>query len=367
MSNPGGLWYPKEQPIQGMTGMWGGVSSALIGGGGGSVGSINAIPNGVAGQLLFSGYGFESWINPTTDFSWTAAPNNANSTNRLSQGQMSGNFNFVVPDSVEKIRVILIGGGGASSDAHNVLAAEGAGGIESFVEVTAGETLNFKVGKGGGGGDGSPGDGGDTQMFRPSHSTTQPILRAYGACGTEWTHNRQSGTERVSGDWGNVISSPLRISMCEGGSAAGQGDNPASSAQGHTMPLNGASYHGGGAGNGTGTYGNGLGFGGGGGRWQTGNNFSEGGTWGFSGNAGGGSGSKKGPNPGPVPGFSNPEGKWTNASPYGGTEGGGGGGSYGGGGSDGWTGGFGAGGLVRVWWADSDGDATWINTAGNYQ
>ena len=46
---------------------------------------------------------------------------------------------------------------------------------------------------------------------------------------------------------------------------------------------------------------------------------------------------------------------------------GGGGGSYGGAGNDGWSGGFGAGGLVRVWWADSNGDPTWIETGGNYQ
>ena len=372
MNNPEGLWYPKQQPLQGMTGLWGGVSSALIsGGGGGTVGSINGIPNGVAGQMLFGGWGFESWINPTTDFSWSSAGNNANQNESLDTGHSSSAFSFTVPADVEKIRVVLIGGGGGSSGQHNVFAGEGGGGIESYVAVTAGETLNMKVGKGGGGGNGTPGDGGTSKMFRPSHSTTQPILQAYGGRSTQWTHNRQNGTHRVAGDWGNAIASPLRISLTNGGSASGQGNGSTSSAAGDLMPLTGASYHGGGAGSGQANpqanVGKGLGFGGGGGSWQGGGNYAQGGTWGYTGNRGGGNNAGKGPNPGPVPGFSNPEGKWDNAAPQGSATSGGGGGSYGGSGCDGWNGGFGAGGLVRVWWADTEGNPTWIDTAGNYQ
>ena len=374
MSNPSGLWYPKQAPLQGLSGLWGGVSSNLTGGASVVVDPINAIPNGVGGQLLFGGYGFEAWSNPVNNFSWGYSPNSENSGSRHNYGA-STPFNFTVPALVEKIRVVLIGGGGGSSGQHNVQTGEGGGGYEGFIPVTAGETLTMFVGQGGGGRysgpDGQPGDGGPSSLFRNPVSTTVPVIQARGGTGTEWTGTRQNGTFRAGGVNPGPPGSYSMISIGEGGAATGQGQATQTSSallNGGDSTLEGATWHGGGAGSGQGGSGisEGSGFGGGGGRWQTSGTLGQGGTYGFEGNGGGGSGTTKG-NSGPVRGFGNPEGKWDNASPFGATVGGGGGGSYGGAGNDGWSGGFGAGGLVRVWWADSNGDPNWIETGGNYQ
>lgn len=258
---------------------------------------------------------------------------------------------FVVPSGVTKIRAICIGaGGGAEGNSENIRSGQGGGGVEGFLPVTAGETLTLQVGLGGQGRYSSPsGDGGLSQILR---SGTM-LMSAPGGI-----HPGSSGSITPSG---GQQAYGTNISIGRGGSSGDYGgSNPAAAAI--SVSLAGATAHGGGSATSDGN-GLGLGFGGGGGRMTTDNPSLRvaGGIYGFAGGVGTSSGGYRGL--GPVGGWSNDSNTDGSGS---GQYSGPGGGSFGGAGGDYYSGGYGAGGLIRIWWASSAGVATWINSGGNY-
>jgi len=303
---------------------------------GGDAGIVSTA--GLDGEVILNGYGVEIY---DTDFGFSSTPTTS----------------FVVPKNVRKIRAIVIGAGGGSSGSQNVDGAQAGAGAEGFITVTPGETLTVGVGRGGQGRDtGNPGDGGDSFIRRGS--TT--LIQANGGVSTL----SRTGSSNYSRSTFTFDSSVTQISGGRGGSGGSQNYSPQTDldAQSEFVNLSGATAHAGGAGG----WGNdipvqrgfGIGFGGGGG-WATSvGPRRDGGIFGFRGGSGDSGGCIRGG--GPVGGEGN-ENFSTNGNS------GGGGGSFGGSGVDGWSGGFGAGGLVRIWWASSDGDVEFIDSGGNYE
>lgn len=258
---------------------------------------------------------------------------------------------FVVPLRVTKIRAICIGGGGGSEgNNENIRSGQGGGGVEGFLPVTAGETLTLQVGLGGQGRASTPsGSGGVSQILRSG--TTLMSAPGGGIPGVSGTSIPSGGTQAVG----------TNISIGRGGSSGDYG-GPTPGAAAISVSLAGATAHGGGSAT-TSSAGTGLGFGGGGG-WQNTDNIANriaGGIYGYAGGMGTNTGGYRGL--GPVGGWSND----SNTDGAGtGVYSGAGGGSFGGGGGDYYSGGYGAGGLIRIWWASSVGDPLWIDSGANY-
>lgn len=319
-----------------------GASSAkafgFTSGGGGAPGQV--LTPLLDGTVILNGYGLMIY---KTGFSTAGSiPSDAGAIQTV---------NFTVPENVTKIRVICIGGGGASSGAENVISGQGGGGVEAFLDVTPGETLEVGVGLGGRGNfTSNPGSGGNSYIKRAGST----LLIGYGGL-----FANSDGT-RVSG----LISTGTSISVGYGGSRGPSGQ-PFHAAEEVSLSLAGATAHGGGSSQlwGLSPFATGLGFGGGGGARNTDDpaNRYSGGIYGFAGGNGVSTGGNAGL--GPVGGWANDSN--TNGAGTG-VLSGGGGGSFGGAGVDNHSGGYGAGGLVRIWWASSTGDPTWIETGANY-
>ena len=272
---------------------------------------------------------------------------------------------FTVPADCTKIRAICIGAGGGAGDQSNVLGAQGGAGIEAYITVTPGEVLNLGLGQGGYADTNGAGyDGGDSYIRRANATV---LLNAGGGKGGSTSGRNSANSDLTDGGTGNGVTV-----LSKGSGGPGSISTAASVTKALPIAVAGQPAgilsHGGGGGNWANTTladGAGIGFGGGGGR--SGNTSSEGpapgGTYGYNGgfsyNNGtilsGGSAAGLGPAGGSSP-------AWGSAA----ANKGGGGGSFGGGGVDGWVGGSGAGGLVRIWYASSTGEASWIDTATNY-
>ena len=270
---------------------------------------------------------------------------------------------FTVPASCTKIRAIVIGAGGGAANASNVQGGQGGAGIEAYITVAAGEVLTLELGLGGIV-EGIGYDGGRSSVLRADGTV---LLRAGGGKGNSTSGRDSANTDLTDGGTSNGVTV-----LSKGSGGPGTISSTAVSTKALPIAVAGQPAgilsHGGGGGNWANTTlsdGEGIGFGGGGGR--SGNSSSEGpapgGTYGYNGgfsyNNGnilvGGSAAGLGPAGGSSP-------AWGGSS----ANSGGGGGSFGGGGVDGWTGGSGAGGLVRIWYASSTGEASWIDTATNY-
>lgn len=320
-----------------------GAASALgfgFAGGGAAIPGIYTTPL-LSGTVILNGWGLMIYQTGFSDQGSTPTDASAIAT-----------ASFVVPTLCTKIRVVCIGGGGGASGAENIISGQGGGGVEAFITVTAGETLTVGVGKGGVGNFSSnPGSGGDSYIKRSGTD----LVRAYGGLPATATANT-----RVSG----LITTGTTISIGYGGTSGNYGGS-APAADQQTLSLSGATAHGGGSAqiNGGAPSATGLGFGGGGGQQATDDpaNRWAGGVYGYS----GGNGTNTGGNAGlgPVGGWANDFN--TNGAGTG-RNSGGAGGSFGGAGSDYYSGGYGAGGLVRIWWASNAGDSTYINSGGNY-
>jgi len=270
---------------------------------------------------------------------------------------------FTVPAGCTKIRAIVIGAGGGAGSGSNVQGGQGGAGIEAYITVAAAEVLTLELGLGGIA-EGTGYDGGRSSVLRADGTV---LLRAGGGKGNSTSGRDSANTDLTDGGTGNGVTV---LSKGSGGPGTISGTAVVTKAVAIAVAGQPAGIlsHGGGGGNwanATLSDGEGIGFGGGGGR--SGNSSSEGpapgGTYGYNGgfsyNNGnilvGGSAAGLGPAGGSSPAFG---GSAQNL--------GGGGGSFGGGGVDGWTGGSGAGGLVRIWYASSTGEASWIDTATNY-
>ena len=320
------LWMPKKQRLFApmLSSFGGGSVRGFNGGfGGGSLGPpdpIASIPSS-EGQLVLSGYGFEAWK--------TGYGNGAQDT-----------FSFTVPTNVAKIRCILIGGGGGTLSGYNIQAASGGGGIEFFCDVSPNETLTCLVGKGGEGvSSGTHGAGGDSVLKRGS------TILATGEGG--YKSVASGGTSSATGTGSSNVTT---ISV---GTSGRQGSPNAT----ESVSLSGAMGHAGGSATWSSSAGNGIGFGGGCGAYTA---SGSGGTYGYRGNQVNSSGDYEDfPALGPVRGKPNPEDNGSNPA-------GGCGGSFGGGAIEAFAASSGAGGLVRIWWANSSGEADWIDTGGNY-
>lgn len=302
-------------------------------GGGGVPGTVTTAL--LDGSTILSGYGLMIYSNGN------------NYVSESTPGAVA-TTSFVVPANVTKIRAIAIGGGGGSTGSENVIGGDGGAGIEAFITVTPGETLTIGVGKGGSC-NVSSGSGGHSYIKRGG---TTLIQGNGGNSAVQYDSSRNTSTS-----YDSTAGSVSVISIGYGG--RGHADNSEnrsdSAALSYQVNLSGATAHGGGGGvwsNGVGSPGYGLGFGGGGG-FANGNFTPNGGTYGYSGTYCNSSTTYGKDSVGPAA-FSNQPG------------GGACGGSFGGGGVDGWFGGAGAGGLVRIWWASTSGDPTWIDTGGNY-
>jgi hypothetical protein len=287
--------------------------------GGARVDPILHIPS-PEGQLILNGFGFESW---------SSGYGNGTKTS----------FNFLVPFGVSKIRCILIGGGGGAMGSYLFDASGGGGGIEFFCDVTAGETLTCLVGKGGvGGSSGNHGNGGASILKRGA------TVLATGPGGHKSASS--GGTTSVTGTGSSFVTN---ISLGVGGRQA----NPNA---GQSVFLSGAVGHAGASARWSSNVGTGIGFGGGCGAYAE---TSLGGLYGYRGNVLGNQATERFPALGPVPGKPNPE---NNPS----KESGNCGGSFGGGALGILGAPSGAGGLVRIWWASSSGNSTWIESGENY-
>lgn len=289
------------------------------------------------GTLILSGYGLMIYKTGFGDLATTTA-------------------NFVVPANCTKIRAIAIGAGGGASGSENVVGAQGGAGIEAFITVTPGETLTVGVGLGGSGTSGGvAGKGGNSYIKRGSVT----LIQGNGGLNTGST-NSASGLSRSTSSYDAGVTV---ISRGAGGTGGQETYTPQSdfNAISVSVALSGAVAHAGGAGGWQSfdntLYGLGLGFGGGGGWAGSGSLTRAGGIYGYIGGSGSNGGGQIGG--GPVGGWANDTNSSSGYS-------GGGGGSFGGSGVDGWSGGYGAGGLVRIWWASSAGDPNWINTGANY-
>jgi len=286
-------------------------------------GSISSTPASSGGQVILSGFGFEAWDDVNSNSSYST-------------------FNFTVPANVTKLRAIAIGGGGGSSGSLNIVAGGGGSGVEGFINVTPGQTIECRVGRGGSGvGGGSAGSGGESSILINGTA----VLRANGGAA--------AGSAGTAATYFYDSNSVQLISGADGGSTSSLSPSNIS------VSLAGATAHAGGAGKWNGGPGAGVGFGGGGG--FAGNSFSAtsggaGGIYGYRGGAAHSGSSVRGG--GPVGGWASDSQNLNG--------GGGGGGSFGGAGVDGWSGGQGAGGLVRIWWASSQADVSWIESGANY-
>lgn len=287
------------------------------------------------GALILNGYGFELY---------KAGVGNANKFL----------YNFTVPSGVKKLRFIAIGAGAGGTDTYNVYGAGGGGGIEGFLDVSAGETIRCQVGIGGEGVDtGNSGRGGDSDIYQAS---TGYFIEGLGGYRNQDGNNLRRGSQYSGGyPSSNVISEGT------GGATNADGDSSSNlNPIANSVYLSGATAHAGGAGGWNShpvSFGAGLGFGGGGGFTNSTSARRSGGIYGYA----GGNGQSSTGNAGLGPVGGNPYGPTATGSGSGG-----GGGSYGGGGCDGWSGGCGAGGLIRIWWASSQGDPNWILSGGNY-
>ena len=292
------------------------------------------------GRLVLGGYGFEAW-----------AAGGGNS--------QEVSFDFVVPATITKIRAIFIGGGGGSAGSTNVVGGVAGAGLEVFIDVTPGETLNCAVGMGGQGWDNTPlGYAGGDSWIQRNGSFLSKVNGGQGAVASPDPTTRNTG-------WFYNYTGTTLISTGAGG-GGGTSQQLAHGAVG-TIALSGATAHAPAASSWYIAEPEGIGFGGGGGTngtWNAGTGTrGAGGIYGDAGVFGTQLAADDYTNTtlhGPVAG---------RASETGGTSGvgsGPGGGSFGAAGADGFAGGWGAGGLVRIWWAGSGGDVTWINSGGNY-
>jgi hypothetical protein len=297
-----------------------------------ALGTLSAVPSGLSGQLVLGNYGVEMW---STGFGF---------------GEF-GTGSFVVPTGCTKIRAICIGaGGGANGNEENIRSGQGGAGVEGFITVTPGETLTCEVGKGGKGSSSSPsGNGGNTSLKRGG----TVLMYAPGG-------SRPGSSGSLTGNAGEQYVG-TNISIGRGGSSGDYG-GPSPAAESVSVALSGAYAHAGGSATIGSPVGTGLGFGGGGGKMGTSNpaDRTAGGIYGYAGGVGTSEGGYRGL--GPVGGLSNDSGVDSSSAGSSGP----GGGSFGGAGGDYYSGGYGAGGLIRIWYASAAGDPNWINTGGNY-
>lgn len=319
---------PINSSVRGSFGVQGRFGGRLV------IPPISSVPGG-SGQVILNGYGFEAWPS-----SW-------------GNGDFS-QHTFTVPALVTKLRCIAIGGGGGSGGAYNVIGAAGGSGVEFFTTVTPGEVITIRIGRGGIGSDGGDGGtGGNSAIFDGAGTL---LAQANGGINNSSFNVRPSYS--ISG-----LAKVTAISVANGGvGLTNDGSTPSSALNPiPTVYLAGATAHAGGGGawySPHTTGGNGIGFGGGGGRaGDSSDTFRSGGVYGYRGGWAYSSTSVRGG--GPAGGYANQANSSTSSS-------GGGGGSFGGGGVDGWAGGWGAGGLIRIWWASSTGVASWIDAGGNY-
>ena len=100
-------WFKKESPLQGLTGMWGGVGSNLVAG-----------------------------------FSGPAAPGQQAYTT-------PGSYQFTVPQGVSSISVVCVGGGGPGKETPPVSGGGAGLGYKNNISVSAGAQLPVVCGAGG--------------------------------------------------------------------------------------------------------------------------------------------------------------------------------------------------------------------------
>ena len=105
-----------------------------------------------------------------------------------------GNFSWVVPEGVDRIRVLVVGGGGGGAGGYvnggNGSGGGGAGGVATIVNypVTPGDVYNVEIGAGGNGGHGgtnrySNGLNGSATYFYKQGDGRQNLLYATGGTG----------------------------------------------------------------------------------------------------------------------------------------------------------------------------------------
>lgn len=266
-----------------------------------------------------------------------------------------GTYEFVIPDGVESISAVCVGGGGGGG---NYMAGAGGGlGWKNNISVTPGSSITVVVGHGGSGSyygnpDGSGNKGTDGG---PSYVISTSTVRGGGGAGRLWGTNPIGGgyVGDGGGNGGGAFNGTVGtagVGSYVGSGGGGAGGYSGNGGNGGANGGNGSNGSGGGGGGGGSSYDNvgyGYGYGGGGGGvglYGAGSN-GTGGTGGFNGNTepfpgvegGGGSGGGDGSD-----GFSDP------ASPNVALRGGG---VYGGGAGNGYRGG--AHGAVRIIWGDN--------------
>lgn len=327
---------------------------------------------GVQGVPILNSFGFEMYTGDKSN---------------IADGTSVGSYDtatFTVPPDVTKIRAVCIGGGGGAKS--NVIGAGGGAGIEAFIEVTGGETLTLQVGKGGRAlSTTSTGQarGGVTRIIRSG----QTLLEAFGG---------RSGYDTSISSYGRATATtsgyPAGVTIISAASGGYNNTNATFDSTSQKSPvvtisptLAGAVPHAAGAGsyydNGTGV---GMGFGGGGGNPSAGGTYgekpSQGGCFGYAGGWGTSNDGQAALGPTGPTTFQNTGGNsasgqdkdtlirgannGSNSYLY--YEGGCGGGAFGGGGAEAFDGGEGASGLIRIWWADAEGNSSWIDEGSNY-
>jgi hypothetical protein len=139
--------------------------------------------------------------------------------------------NWVVPNGVTKIRVTLLGGGGGGGSRrgthyHGGGGGQGAAFVSSEVNVSAGQTLDIQVGRGGQGSDntstGSPGTNTSVVMSNPDGGNSVLSMLSPGAYGGE-----NNGSSPPSPPAGNISGSAAitqnQINHTGGQSGVGSG------------------------------------------------------------------------------------------------------------------------------------------------
>lgn len=346
------LVYPtiKESPFLSMLGMGGGGTGTVLGGSGGGLPKISTYDelfsskaSQIDGELTHNGYGFMLYTGYKVDDS---------------------NFSTLMDVSnIDKIRFVLMGGGGGGADV-NITCASASGGIEGWMDTSNIDQLQLKVG---GGGQATcttvGGSGGDSSLHIPNGSGGWTRV-AYSLCGRGVNGTNYSTTRRGTGFESAHVTAISRTEGGLGGSSTSKTNREPSVVLSPT--LSGAHAHGACSGKHGEDLSNdvALGYGGGGpgthgyGRSPGGPLLSYAGGLGVN-NAGTSA-------EGPSVSYGTSYGKNSiNCSGYTDPMGGGGGGAFGAPGMEIYDVGEGATGLVKVWWASNTGDSSVLTTVGN--
>ena len=355
----GGLWVPTNRGVvfSPMMSSFGGGSIRGFNGGG-AAGGGGALPvmtayddlfsnqdSRIEGHMTHNGYGFMLYTGYKTGRSV----------------ELTVDFDVT---NIDQIRFVVMGGGGGAGPS-NIESASSSGGLEGLLNTSSLTSLELVVGAGG---DGATSN---SVSLNSAYNGGNSIIRdsqtnyavAYGGISPE--HN---GTPDNFARPTTSSSGITTISAADGGRGAASSQSDIEPTVVTSPTLTGAYAHGAGAGKHAADMSNwtALGYGGGGGGYDfgSGNNYFPGRPLGYRGGIGNPSSGVSAQGPTTTNGTSYGKNS-INYSGYGHPLGGGGGGAYGAGGIEIYDVGQGATGLVKIWWAANDGDASKLSTVGN--